>query len=350
MQIGNVTRTAVAAMTLMFVWAASPRAGLAQQCRRTCETGETRDVRGCCVPKAITAPKPARPTPKPDRPPRPALEAPKAEAPAAKPSGPPAAKPGAPPTPAKPEQPQRTRRQRAPDPTTKPVLSEPARPVSAIPVPNEQSPRAGTTQPLPAETSIATQRPRTGQPPGATAPSNLRTGHPVSTHDEPTAPSRPDMDHVRDINPPMLEPPRVDMAPSMLVAEREPDRRWPMWMPWAVVGAGAAVTGVGGWLYTTASSNYDNFDRAFDASCPGPWGCRDREIPRSLVDRLDRARTFETTSRISLIVGGVTVATGAVLVFLNQSTEPVIERAAAHTFLMPTLAPGAAGITAGMSF
>jgi hypothetical protein len=348
MQIRNVTRPAVAAMAVVFIWTASPRAGLAQQCRRTCETGETRDVRGCCVPKAIAAPKPARPAPKPDRPPRAALEAPKAEAPAAKPSGPSAAKPREPPTLGKPEQPQRTRRQRAPEPTTKPAISEPARPVPAMPVPNEQSPRAGMTQPIPVETSA--QRPRTDQPPGATAPGNFQTEPPVTTRDEPMAPSRPDRHHPTGASSPMLEPPRVDLAPSTFVEEHEPDRRWPVWMPWAVVGAGATMTGVGGWLYTTASSNYDNFDRAFDASCPGPWGCRDREIPRSLVDRLDRARTFETTSRISLIVGGVTVATGAVLVFLNQSTEPVIERAAAQTFLMPTLAPGAAGITAGMSF
>lgn len=347
MQIGNVTRPTVAAMVMVFVWTTSPRAGLAQQCRRTCEGGETRDVRGCCVPRATSAPKPARPAPKPDRSPRPARQAPDTEAPAAKPSGPPAAKPSEPPALGKPEQPQRTRRQRAPDPTIKPATNEPARPGSVMSVPNEQSPRAGTTQSIPAETSTATQRPRTGQPPGATAPGSLRTEPPVTTRDEPMAPSRPDRHHPNDVSPPMLEPPS-DMAPSMLVAEREPDRRWPVWMPWAVVGAGAAVTGVGGWLYTTASSEYESFDKRFSETCMN-GGCSDSEVP-DLKDRLDRARTLETSARISLIVGGVTMAASVALVFLNQTTEPKSERATARTFVVPTLGSGEAGISAGISF
>lgn len=346
MQIRNLTRPAVAAMVMVFLWTASPRAGLAQQCRRTCETGETRDVRGCCVPRATSAPKPARPAPKPDRPLRPALEAPKAEAPAAKPSGPPAAKPGEPPTLGKPEQPQRTRRQRAPEPTTKPAISEPARPVPAMPVPNEQFPRIGTTQSIPAETSAATQRPRTGQPPGATAPGSLRTEPPVTTRDESMAPARPNRDRPTGASPAMREPAEVALPPSMAVAE--PDRRWPVWMPWAVVGAGAAVTGVGGWLYTTASSEYESFDKSFSARC-GNGGCSDSEVP-DLNDQLNRARTLETNSRISLIVGGVTMAAGVALVFLNQTTEPTSERATARTFVVPILGSGHAGISAGISF
>jgi hypothetical protein len=347
MQIGIVTRTAIAAIAVVFIWTASPRAGLAQQCRRSCEAGETRDVRGCCVTRATPAPKPVRPAPKPDRPPRPALEAPKAEAPAAKPSGPPAAKPGEPPTPDKPEQPQRTRRQRAPDSTTKPATSEPARPVPAMPIPKEQSPYAGTTQSISAETSTTRERPRTGQPPGATAPGSLRTESPVTTRDEPMDLSRPDRHHPIDASPPMLEPPRVDMAPNMLVAEREPDRRWPMWMPWAVVGAGAVVTGAGGLLYNSASREYTSYDKAFDAVCR--QGCTDDDN-RSLAGRRSRAQTLETSSRISMVVGGATIATGAVLLFLNHLGAPTSERAAARTFVVPTLSPGAAGIAAGFPF
>lgn len=110
------------------------------------------------------------------------------------------------------------------------------------------------------------------------------------------------------------------------------------------------MLGVGGLLYNTASNDYDYFDRVFDELCPGFSGCRDEVIPRSLADRLDRARTLETTSHVSFIIGGLTVATGAVLVFLNQNTEPAREHATAQTFVIPSLAPGAVGITAGMSF
>jgi hypothetical protein len=55
-------------------------------------------------------------------------------------------------------------------------------------------------------------------------------------------------------------------------------------------------------------------------------------------------------SRISMIAGGVTVAAGVALVFLNQTAEPMNERASARTFVVPTLGPGAAGISAGISF
>jgi hypothetical protein len=390
MQTRIVTRPAIATLVLMIVWTASPRAGSAQQCRRTCEAGETRDVRGCCVPAA----KPARPEAKPERAPRrerPAREAPEAEAPVAKPSAPPAPKPNEPPAskpsdvaktkpsdvatakpgrkpstaepgelpaskptepPAasKPEEPQRVRRQRDPDPApTRPAPTEPSRPVPAVRASGEQSPSTRTTPLAPApEPPGATQRPRIGQPPGATAPGNRRTEPPDTTRTEPMVPSRPDTDRPPDVRPGMLEPPRVDLALDTPVPEQEPSRRWPVWMPWAVVGAGAVVTGVGSLLYTSASSEYDSFDKAFSERCMNS-GCNESEVP-DLADQLDRARTLETTSRISMIAGGVTVAAGVALVFLNQATEPTREHATARTFVVPTLGPGAAGISAVISF
>lgn len=303
MQTRIVTRPAIAAMALVLVGITVPRAGSAQQCRRTCQAGETRDVRGCCVPKATPAPKPVRPAPRPasrrEPSPRPARPAPAAEIPAAKPAEPPA---------------------------SKPVLEEPA----------------------------ASQRPRAAQPPGATAPSNLHTERATMKRIEPVVPSHPGTEPVVDAHPVTPKPYPAQHAPGMLAAEKkresEPRRRWPVWMPWTVVGAGAVMTGVGGLLYTTAASKYDTFDREFDERCGGYSGCSDDEIPSSLADRLDRARSLETTSRVSFIVGGVALATGAVLVFLNQSIDPTRERATAQRFLLPTLAPGAAGITAGMSF
>jgi hypothetical protein len=379
MQMQIVIRPIIAAVALVIVWTASPRAAIAQQCRRTCETRETRDVRGCCVPKAASKPAGST-TPRPERTPpsgRPARDEPKAEAPAAKPSEPPATKPSEPPasTPSrkpatsgpvdspairpteppaasKPEEPRRTRQRREPDPAPiRPATGESARPVPVVPTPDERARSARTTPSTPAsQAPAATQGTRAGQPPGATAPANLRTEHPAARHTEPIAPSRSDTERPADARPAMLEPPRADLTPSMLAAnqESEPSRRWPVWMPWAVVGAGAVVTGVGGWLYTSAADEYSSFDKSFNERCMY-GGCNDSEVP-DLTDQLDRARTLETTSRISMIAGGLTVAGGVALVFLNQITGSTSERATARRFVVPTLGPGAAGISAGISF
>ena len=120
-------------------------------------------------------------------------------------------------------------------------------------------------------------------------------------------------------------------------------------MPWAVVSAGAVVTATGGVLYNQASNEYAKFDDEFDEIC-GPGGCYDSELPAELASRLERGRTLETVSRISLITGGVVIIGGAALVFLNQTAEPGNERATARTFLVPTLGPQGAGIAAGISF
>lgn len=288
MQTGNVTRAAIATMALMIVSAVAPRTGMAQQCRRSCEASESRDVRGCCIPKAEPAPRPARP----ERPPRPARAAPETEAPVASP---------------------------------------------------------GATRPTPApKTSKAPQQPRTRQLPVATSPGSLRTEPPVTTRDEPNASSWPDTEHPRDTRPSKREPPGVALPPSTRAAAHEPDRRWPVWIPWATVGAGAYITGVGGWLYVDAAREFESFDEAFSESCRD-GGCDDSEM-QVLTEQLDRARMLEATSRISLIVGGVTLATGVALVFLNQTTEPTSERATARTFVIPTLGPDHAGISAGIAF
>lgn len=119
-------------------------------------------------------------------------------------------------------------------------------------------------------------------------------------------------------------------------------------MPWVVAGTGMVVTAAGGGLYLQARSDYASFDKSFNAECM-PDGCRDGELPE-LASQLDRARTLETTARISLVVGGAALAAGAVLVFLNEATEPKQERATARTFVVPALGPETAGITAGISF
>jgi hypothetical protein len=577
MQTRIVTRPAIAAMALVIAWTAAPRATIAQQCRRTCEAGETRDVRGCCVPAAkpvrqkprpARSAQPARPTAKAERPPRPAREAPDAEAPANKPSEPSTARPSPPPagkasesSPARPSAPpvgkasESSPARPSPPPAGKPSESPAVKPnrlpsepgpsepsaskssaptrdagsrtvtvpgdASGTPPTVQESPRAGaaptihapgstqtetssprrdepgptqaqgfensskyqqleprptttpetgekdsrvrpgeessksfdellaeaqnaaraglygkarrlcslalekqpgdvnavtvcaiaacnvgdtrwakryyamasadqkhaiynicsakgidllkeappvnksdevlvsetdepsghkSNEPLAPETPDATQRPQTGLPPGAAAMRNPSTEPPVTTRTEPMAPSRPDAERPVDVRPGMLEPPRLALAPSAPVVEQEPRRRWPVWMPWAVVGVGAVVSGAGGLMYSKAADEYAEFDRKFTDNCLNIAGCYDGDNPPEFFDHLDRARTLETASRLSFIGGGVTVAVGAALVFLNHSTEPERERIMARTFVVPTLDAGVAGLSAAISF
>jgi hypothetical protein len=314
MQTSIITRPTIASMALVIAWSATPRAGLAQQCRRTCESGEIRDVRGCCVPGAAPAPGPARPErpPRGERPARDSRQAPESEAPTARPSESP--------TPGQPEQPQPVRRQRKADPGPPAASSGPP-----------EKPAAG-------------RAPRAGDARKSNAPGSTRTDTTVPRPAEPSAPQSSDSQE------PTTSRPGVSISPPAYATARpepEPSRRWPVWIPWTVVGAGAVATGVGGLLYTAASNDYESFDKEFSETCPD--GCSESEV-QSLSDQLERARSMETTSRISLIVGGVTVAAGVALVFLNQVTEPTSERATARTFIVPTLGPGAAGISAGISF
>jgi hypothetical protein len=457
MQTRIVTRPAIAAMALVIAWTAAPRATIAQQCRRTCEAGETRDVRGCCVPAAkpvrqkprpARSAQPARSAPKPERPPRPASEASEAKAPANKPSEPSAASLNPPPANSPGES--STARPSSPPASTpggSPAIKPntlPSRPgpksfeellaeaqnaaraghhdkarwlcshalkmrrgdaravmVCAIAACNvgdtrwakhyyamasadqkhaiydicsakgvdllkeeppvsksdevlvsktDEPPGHRSNEPLAPEIPDATQRPQTGLPPGAAALRNPSTEPPVTTRTEPMAPSRPDTDRPVDVRPGMLEPPRVALAPSAPVVEQEPRRRWPAWMPWAVVGVGAVVTGAGGLMYSKAADEYAEFDRKFTDNCLNIAGCYYDDNPPEFFDHLDRARTLESASRLSLIGGGVTVAVGAALVFMNHSTESERERIMARTFVVPTLDAGVAGLSAAISF
>lgn len=377
MKTRTLTPPAIAAMAIMIVGTATPRAGLAQPCRRSCEVSESRDVRGCCIPGA--APKPDRPQPKParkpERPPRkepPPPIQPEPNAPTASPARPPSKPaPEEPPAATEKDRPQRVRQQREPAPAPgEPTRSEPA---PAKPIRNESPPStpshsepAGSTpdhppaaSPRPAPRAPASVRPAVNQPPraeqgaGNPAPGNVRAEPPAlpqtkaidlpSPQTEPPPASRP-------IQP---EAGPATQAPGMLASPQEalqtPDRRWPVWMPWAVVGTGAVMTGAGGLLYTSASSKYASFDAQFDEYCPPPSGCVGIQIPSSLTRQLHRARSLETSSRISFIAGGTTLAVGAMLILLNRTTE-FRNESVARIFVVPIVNQAEAGIAASMSF
>lgn len=88
-------------------------------------------------------------------------------------------------------------------------------------------------------------------------------------------------------------------------------RRWPTWMPWVVVAAGAAVGGTGGLLHDNARNEF----RAFDAGIDACGGC----IPgATLQQNRTQGNTLQTMAFVSYGVGAAAVATGATLVYLNR--------------------------------
>jgi tetratricopeptide (TPR) repeat protein len=99
-------------------------------------------------------------------------------------------------------------------------------------------------------------------------------------------------------------------------------RRWPAWVPWTVLGGGAALGLAGAGFYLEAQSNYEAFDGEVARLCPA--GCTEAELPGTAFDARRRARTQNGVAVGLFAVGGAAVATGLGLVILNQPRlEPV---------------------------
>lgn len=129
-------------------------------------------------------------------------------------------------------------------------------------------------------------------------------------------------------------------------------RQWPQWIPWTVVGAGAVVIAGGGVLDWTSSIAFDKYDRKFAKQCPLPSGCREGNVPRSLQSQLDSANTQQWLARGVYVIGGATVATGAVLLYLNR--ERLVRRKglveSPSVSFTPVLVPDMTGVSARFRF
>jgi len=95
-------------------------------------------------------------------------------------------------------------------------------------------------------------------------------------------------------------------------------RRWEdaTWMPWVVIGAGAAVGLAAGGMELLAKSKFDQYDKAV-ADCnssAGGNGCSP-EVNASLRSS---GNTFRTVGYVGYGVAGAAIATGIGLVILNR--------------------------------
>ncbi len=131
-------------------------------------------------------------------------------------------------------------------------------------------------------------------------------------------------------------------------------RRWPTWIPWTVLGSGAAVLATGALLYWRAAADvkaYDDWFRNEDhlAGCTAPGGgCYTSELPASVRGLLDRARAEQWTGVAFFGVGGALLISGLALVILNRPRALVAER---QRLAGPRLllSPGLRGVRATIS-
>jgi hypothetical protein len=150
----------------------------------------------------------------------------------------------------------------------------------------------------------------------------------------------------------------LDLAPGRLTREElsleaigavrmRSVRNWPAWQPWAVLGGGALIGLAGVPFFVEAGNNFETFDDEVARLCPS--GCTEAELPPAAKDARERAEVQNAVAVTLFVAGGATVATGVVLLVLNQPRlEPIQEpRKVAVT---PLLAPSFAGLSASMRY
>jgi tetratricopeptide (TPR) repeat protein len=95
------------------------------------------------------------------------------------------------------------------------------------------------------------------------------------------------------------------------------EHRWPGWVPWVVFGGGFAVTGIGGLLNLAAAQEMDSYDRAVAQSC-ATMACGPDDLDDADEALKGSAETKSAWAVGIMIAGGATIATGAVMLYLNR--------------------------------
>lgn len=95
------------------------------------------------------------------------------------------------------------------------------------------------------------------------------------------------------------------------------EHRWPNWVPWVVFGGGFAIAGIGGLLDLTAAQEMDSYDRAVAQTCANT-ACSPDDLDPSDRKLKDSAETKSAIAVGIMITGGATIATGALMLYLNR--------------------------------
>ena len=139
----------------------------------------------------------------------------------------------------------------------------------------------------------------------------------------------------------------IKLAPLAQAARIE--HRWATWIPWVVFGSGFAIAGIGGVLDLNAAADMDSYDRTVAQNC-SQIACMDGDPRLSTVNGLDgSARTKSAVAVSVMIAGAATVATGAVMLYLNRGRTVYPESIERVTpVVMPV--PGGAALSLTGSF
>lgn len=120
-------------------------------------------------------------------------------------------------------------------------------------------------------------------------------------------------------------------------------KRWPAWIPWAVMGSGLAVAAGGGLLYQQASENYGVFSSGI-TEC---GGCRPEP---GLADIRTRGDTLQTAAFGAYALGGTALITGTVLFILNRTQPYRIDPTTGEELQISPLVGGTNGVQATLRF
>ena len=137
-------------------------------------------------------------------------------------------------------------------------------------------------------------------------------------------------------------------------------RKWnAKWMPYAVIGGGAALAGAGVLLELSANSSYSDYDAAV-AKCnqaSNSMGCAN---DGSVADMRKSGDTKKTMGYVGYGVAGAAVVTGVILLWVNRESTYQIsadeyrkelrEKEKASVSVTPVIAPGIAGAMLTGSF
>lgn len=121
-------------------------------------------------------------------------------------------------------------------------------------------------------------------------------------------------------------------------------RRFPVWVPWSVLGAGVVTAILGAPLMAAAQSSFNTFDSDLARLCPE--GCTQSTLPKTILDARSTGRVENGVAIALFAVGGAAVATGVVLLSLNglrAESEPTFA-------VLPVFGPGVFGLNGTMHF
>jgi hypothetical protein len=130
-------------------------------------------------------------------------------------------------------------------------------------------------------------------------------------------------------------------TPEELTRYRRPWKK--TWIPWAVVGSGFLIAGIGYTFELSAKSGYKDFDAAV-TKC-GNAGC---DFTPALTSIRTSADTKQTTSYVGYGMGAAAVLTGLVLAWVNRSQPYQIrpedaEKDQGTLSFKPIISPGMTG-------